>query len=62
METLLMDETLDEAVLQGATPRELAALASERGWRSLAEDGLDRVRGGDTSLAEIRRVVDLTRR
>jgi type II secretory ATPase GspE/PulE/Tfp pilus assembly ATPase PilB-like protein len=62
MESLLMDETLDEAVLQGATPRELAALASERGWRSLAEDGLDRVRSGDTSLAEIRRVVDLTRR
>ncbi|PIV88884.1 MAG: secretion system protein E [Hydrogenophilales bacterium CG17_big_fil_post_rev_8_21_14_2_50_63_12] len=62
METLLMDEVLDEAVLRGATPRELAALASERGWRGLAEDGLDRVRGGDTSLAEIRRVVDLTRR
>jgi type II secretory ATPase GspE/PulE/Tfp pilus assembly ATPase PilB-like protein len=62
METLLMDETLDEAVLRGATPRELAALASERGWRSLAEDGLERLRTGDTSLAEIRRVVDLTRR
>ncbi|MDP2831849.1 MAG: GspE/PulE family protein [Pseudomonadota bacterium] len=62
MESLLMDATLDEAVLREATPRELAALASERGWRSLAEDGLDRVRSGDTSLAEIRRVVDLTRR
>ncbi|MBU1665873.1 MAG: Flp pilus assembly complex ATPase component TadA, partial [Gammaproteobacteria bacterium] len=62
METLLMDEALDEAVLRGATPRELAALASERGWRSLGEDGLDRVRTGDTSLAEISRVVDLARR
>ncbi len=62
METLLMDETLDEAVLQGATPRELAALASARGWCSLAEDALARVRSGDTSLAEVRRVVDLTRR
>ena len=62
METLLMDETLDEAVLQGATPRELAALASARGWCSLAEDALARVRSGDTSLTEVRRVVDLTRR
>ncbi len=62
METLLMDETLDEAVLQGATPRELAALASTRGWCSLADDALARVRSGDTSLAEVRRVVDLTRR
>ncbi len=62
METLLMDTTLDEAILQGATPRELADLAFDRGWRNLAEDGLQRVRGGDTSLAELRRVVDLTRR
>jgi type II secretory ATPase GspE/PulE/Tfp pilus assembly ATPase PilB-like protein len=62
METLLMDETLDEAILRDATPRELATLASERGWRSLSEDGLDRVRSGDTSLAEIGRVVDLMRR
>ncbi len=62
MELLLMDEDLDEAVLRGATPRELAELAAARGWRRLAEDGLDRVRGGDTSLAEIVRVVDLARR
>ncbi len=62
METLLMDETLDEAILRDATPRELATLAGERGWRSLSEDGLDRVRAGDTSLAEISRVVDLHRR
>jgi type II secretory ATPase GspE/PulE/Tfp pilus assembly ATPase PilB-like protein len=62
METLLMDQTLDEAVLRGASPRELATLAAERGWISLAGDGLARVRSGDTSLAEIRRVVDLARK
>jgi len=62
MELLLMDDGLDEAVLRGATPRELAALASERGWRGLAEDGFDRVREGATSLAEIGRVVNLGRR
>ena len=62
MELLLMDATLDEAVLRGATPRELAGLAAERGWRNLAEDGLERVRLGDTSLSEISRVVNLARR
>lgn len=62
MELLPMDETLDEAILRGATPRELATLASQTGWRNLAEEGLDRVRAGDTSLAEISRVVNLSRR
>ena len=62
MELLLMDDALDEAVLRGATPRELGELAAGRGWRPLAEDALDRVRAGETSLAEIRRVVDMTRR
>ena len=62
METLLMDEALDEAVLRSASPRELAGLAAERGWTSLAEDSLSRVRRGETSLSEIRRVVDLMRR
>ena len=62
MELLLMDAALDEAILRGATPRELAALAAERGWRNLAEDGLERVRQGDTSLEELSRVVNLARR
>jgi len=62
MELLLMDEELDEAVLRGATPRELAALAEQRGWRRLLEDGLDHVRAGETSFEELGRVVDLDRR
>ena len=62
MELLLVDGDMDEAILRGATPRELADLASARGWKRLAEDGLDRVRNGDTSMAEIRRVVDMARR
>ncbi len=62
MELLLVDGDMDEAILRGATPRELADLASARGWKRLAEDGLERVRNGDTSMAEIRRVVDMARR
>jgi len=62
MELLLLDGDMDEALLRGATPRELADLASTKGWRPLADDALDRVRAGDTSLAEILRVVDMARR
>ncbi|HNA81769.1 MAG TPA: GspE/PulE family protein [Thiobacillaceae bacterium] len=62
MELLLLDGDMDEALLRGATPRELADLASAKGWRPLADDALDRVRAGDTSLAEILRVVDMARR
>jgi type II secretory ATPase GspE/PulE/Tfp pilus assembly ATPase PilB-like protein len=62
VELLLMDEDMDEAILRGATPRELADMAAVRGWKRLAEDGLERVRSGDTSLTEIGRVVDMAKR
>jgi type II secretory ATPase GspE/PulE/Tfp pilus assembly ATPase PilB-like protein len=61
IELLLMNAALDEAVLRGATPRELANLAAQQGWRNLAEDGLDRVRSGATSLSEVGRVVNLSK-
>ncbi|HRH81331.1 MAG TPA: GspE/PulE family protein [Thiobacillaceae bacterium] len=62
LELLVMDDALDEAVLRGTTPREMAELARLGGYRPLVEDGLRRVLAGDTSLAELGRVVNLTRR
>ncbi|MCS6785500.1 MAG: GspE/PulE family protein, partial [Thiobacillaceae bacterium] len=62
MELLVMDDDLDEAVARGATQRELAELAAARGLRPLAAEGLRRVLAGETSLAEVGRVVDLARR
>lgn len=61
MEFLEMDAALDEAIARGAPQRELAALAAARGMRSLAADGIRRARAGETSLAEVARVVDLSR-
>ncbi len=61
MELLVMDDDLDAAVARNATVQELAELAAQRGMRTLAADGLRRVLAGETSLAEVARVVDLSR-
>jgi general secretion pathway protein E/type IV pilus assembly protein PilB len=60
MELLRMDADLDELVARRATMREIKQAALAKGFRSLAEDGLRRVREGSTSLEEVGRVVDLT--
>ncbi len=62
MELLLMDPALDEALVHSATTRELAELALAQGFRPLAEDGIRRVLSGETSLAEVARVVNMARR
>ena len=61
MELLRVDDAIDAAIARNATVRELGELATARGLRPLAADGLRRVRAGETSLAEVARVVDLTR-
>ena len=61
MELLRIDEDIDELIARRATARELAHTAIEKGFRTLADDGVRRVLEGKTSLAELARVVDLTR-
>ncbi|CAG0931467.1 Type II secretion system protein E [Rhodocyclaceae bacterium] len=62
MELLRLDADLDELVARRATMREMKRAALDKGFRSLAEDGLRRVREGSTSIEEVGRVVDLTER
>ncbi len=62
MEVLKFDGDIDELVARGATMREIARLALERGFKPLAEAGVDRVLDGTTSIDEVSRVVDLTER
>lgn len=62
MELLVMDADLDELVARRATAKELRTAALAKGFRSLAEEGLQRVIDGTTSLAEVGRAVDLTGR
>ncbi len=62
MEILHMDADLDELVARRATPREMREAAQAKSFRSLAEEGIQRVIEGITSLAEVARAIDLTSR
>jgi type II secretory ATPase GspE/PulE/Tfp pilus assembly ATPase PilB-like protein len=62
MELLVMDGELDELVARRATVRELRAAAMANGFRPLAQEAIQRVVDGTTSLAEMARAVDLTGR
>jgi general secretion pathway protein E/type IV pilus assembly protein PilB len=60
MEILRMDADLDDLIVRRATQREIRNAAADKGFRTLADDGLRRVAEGATSLDEVARVVDLT--
>jgi type II secretory ATPase GspE/PulE/Tfp pilus assembly ATPase PilB-like protein len=62
MEILKMDNDLDDLVARRASIRELKQALQDKGFRPLAADGMRRILQGDTSLAEVTRVVDLTDR
>jgi type II secretory ATPase GspE/PulE/Tfp pilus assembly ATPase PilB-like protein len=62
MELLVMDSDLDELVARRATAKELRAAAVAKGFRSLSDEGLQRVMDGTTSLTEVAREIDLTGR
>jgi len=62
LELLRMNGELDELVARRAGARELRRAADAAGFRSLVDDGMQRVREGHTTLEEVSRVVDLTER
>jgi general secretion pathway protein E/type IV pilus assembly protein PilB len=62
MELLVMDGDLDELVARRATAKELRAAAMAKGYRSLSDEGQQRVVDGITSLTEVAREIDLTGR
>ena len=59
-ELLKFDKGLDELITQDASINKIEIHARNKGFMSLAEDGLRRVRDGLTTIDEISRVVDLT--
>ena len=60
MELLKFDAELDELVTQRASLKTLSDYVRTRGFVSMAEDGMRRVREGVTTVEEVGRVVDLT--
>lgn len=62
MELLRIDTDLDSMIARRAHLDELRDVARQKGFVTLAEDGVRRVLEGVTSLGEVSRVVDLTGR
>ncbi len=55
-EVMTMSDELKAMVLERARVEEIAALAQQRGMRRLRDDGMDKVRAGLTSVAEVERI------
>lgn len=62
MELLRIDHDIDALISRRAHIDELRKLALEKGFSTLADDGIRRVLEGYTSLQEVMRVIDLTMR
>lgn len=59
MEVLRVDNTFNDLIYVGAPRKEFMAHGKSLGLRTLAMDGVDRVRNGLTTLDELVRVVDM---
>ncbi len=62
IELLRIDSDMDSLISRRAHLDELQKMALEKGFVTLAEDGVRRILEGYTSLAEVMRVIDLTSR
>ena len=62
MELLRIDNDFDAMIARRAHLDEMRAVAHEKGFVTLADDGVRRILEGYTSLAEATRVIDLTGR
>lgn len=62
MELLRIDNDFDAMIARRAHLDEMRAVAHEKGFVTLADDGVRRILEGYTSLAEVTRVIDLTGR
>ena len=62
MEILVFDEDLDELIARRASRSEIKALAGARGFRSMQEDGIERVLAGQISIESLIATVDMSGR
>ncbi len=59
-EAIKVDEAVEEAIINDPREHIILKAAQPQGIPSMAEDGIEKVLQGTTSLAELQRVVDLT--
>ena len=60
LETLRFSDEMDDLLLNGASQHQILELALSKGFKTMLQNALRRVRSGETTLEEISRVVDLT--
>jgi general secretion pathway protein E/type IV pilus assembly protein PilB len=60
IELLRVDSDMDALIARRAHLDELRKLAIQKGFVTLADDGIRRILEGYTSLEEVMRVIDLT--
>ncbi len=58
-EILLFDEEMDEVIANSGTKAKLKAMALEKGFKSMKDDGILKVLQGTTSLDAVSKVVDV---
>lgn len=58
-EFLLLDDEIRSLILKGASSGEIAKLARSKGMRTLRADGMEKVKQGLTSMAEVMRVTEM---
>lgn len=58
-EILLLDEEMDEIIAKSGTKAELKALALEKGFKSMKDDGILKILEGVTTLDALSKVVDI---
>lgn len=58
-EAILVDQAVEEAIINDPREHIILQAAKKQGIPSMAEDGIEKVLSGKTSLAELERVVDL---
>ena len=59
-EAIRVDDAVEEAIIRDPREHVIQAAAEAQGIPSMAEDGMEKVLDGITSLTELQRVVDLT--
>ncbi len=60
-EILYMDEDLDAVIANGGSKADLKALAVEKGFKNMKDDGILKVLEGITTLESLATAVDLTK-
>jgi len=58
-EILLFDEDMDEVVARSGTKAELKAMAVERGFKSMKDDGILKILEGVTTIDALSKAVDI---